>query len=267
MNTRFAALTLVLTALFSTGAYADTPTDQLDGSGRSILAEAFYGEGGVLSSADDTSFDNTSYLVIDWFDGPSVTYGYRWSTQGRTGEQLFADVVQGTLNNPNDEELYSKQQTFTFGGVSSQAIQGIGYNRDGDSDFGDLSDGTTQSNFVNNSGILGGVDAVDGVTAFDLEDSYAEGFFGSGGTWQFSVAGGNPYDGTSAWTDSQTGITDRILTDNSWDGWAFGVPDFSGAVGEAGADFRPRASVVPEPSSMLLLGLSGLAVAGRRRRS
>ena len=77
-----------------------------------------------------------------------------------------------------------------------------------------------------------------------------------------------PFEGT--WTvleAENTNITDLGLTLTATTlanpGWSFAV-DNSGANGLLTATFT--ASSIPEPSSLALLGLSGLMLAGRRRR-
>ncbi|MDA8563175.1 hypothetical protein N9L06_01860 [Mariniblastus sp.] len=216
---KLTAITLIFLVLASVSV-GDEPTDQL-ASGGALVAEAYYSSGGAVSSADDPNFDNTSYLVIDWQDSAApVLYGYRWSGQV-SGEQLVNDVIFGTQSNPADEALYGKQQTFPFGTF----VSSFGYDRDNDLSFGDLSDGTSQSDFTASNGLLESPQITSLVVANDSDDSYAEGDANFAlGAWEYYTAGANPFlIGGPGWGGSMVGFSDRLLSDNSWDAWYFGA--------------------------------------------
>ncbi len=255
---------LLLFAALTNVCLADEPTDQLSPGGR-LVAEAFYGPGGVLSSADDSNFDNTSYVVIDWNDSAlPVLFGYRWSDPATNGQQMFDDIIVGTQNNPDDEALFGKKQTFVFGGVSSAFLLSAGYDRNGNDDWGNLSDGSTMADFAG-SGLVEFGESPIVVNANDSGDSYREGGFGIGQAWEYYIADSNPYLANSSWISPMFGFTGRTLTDDSWDAWNF-LTDSSSFGTNADNIRAPAAVAIPEPTSFALLGLAGIAGLNRRRR-
>ncbi len=249
-------------SLFSGTSFADLTTDQSDANGDLIVAEEYYGPGGIVSSADDASFANTSYLVIDHGDGSTpIAYGYRWNDAATTGETMFSDIVFGTLGNSNDEELFAKVQTFSFG----KLIVGIGYNSDDDTSWGDLSDGTVMTDFATTNGIFETAQTAALVSSVDVSDSYQEGDSDFTRGWVYFDADSNPYTGPpSGWGDpAGVGFSDRILTDGAWDGWVFDS-DFT-VFGDQ-APGTPETVAVPEPGSLLFLWAGGITIWLRRPR-
>ena len=71
------------------------------------------------------------------------------------------------------------------------------------------------------------------------------GFGGGDDWWQYW----NRESESAEWAASFIGATDREVTDGVWDGWVYG---------------RATAPVVPEPSSILILGAAGSLLLRRR---
>ena len=202
---------------------------------------------------DDITFyvgsgSNRAGMVIDWADGRDpLIWGYRWDGAA-TGEDMFRDIAMA------DPRLFAKiSDQFAFGDF----IFGIGYDRDDDG-FG-ISDAT-----VFTDGLFVGP-ATDGATATDADDSYVEGF--NTGFFGYFVASGSPYDGGS-WGFAPVGISDRVLSDGDFDGFAF-APGFNGGEpalpvpatgGSAGGN-----NGVPEPTTFMF-GCVAIAVVGMRRK-
>ena len=91
------------------------------------------------------------------------------------------------------------------------------------------------------------------------------GFEGTQGeSWSYWVADEPPIN-SSDWTSANTGPTDRLLTDGSYDGWSLNVSSFNSG------GFPPindPPTTVPEPGTagiILLIGSAGLAYRRRRR--
>lgn len=257
----------------------DVVSDQLSGAGSAIVVEAFYGPGGVLSSAEDPNFTSTSYLVIDHNDGSTpVAFGYRYNDDSNsTSETLLSDVIFGTINNPNDEELYARFSTFVFDGIASTLINGIGYNTDGDADFGDLSDGTTRADFLSANGYLDASSASPAAFSLDIDDSYQESANNS--SWVFFDTDINPYlSGTPQWGNiAELGISSTALVDGSFNGFYFDfdfaeIPvdlvgvDGALAFGDLGPGV-PETAAIPEPTGLMFLWAGAIAIGlGRKRR-
>lgn len=184
------------------------------------------------------SGDNRAGLVIDWADGKlPVVYGYRFDGSA-TGQDMFDTLFA------QQPELFAKVEQFSFG----QAVLGIGIDRD--SDGFSVSDGV---NTILDSDFTDGLlqtptTEADGDTAVDADDSYLEGW--ATAFWGYYVS-----DGASDWGFASSGMTDRVLVDGDWDGFAY-APGFSGG---------PPSVDVPEPSSAALLVLAGAALLRRRR--
>jgi len=195
---------------------------------------------------------NQAAFVLDWNDGrDSLIWGYQWDGVA-TADDMFHAIVAA------DPRLFAKVAQFDFGGTLFEFIVGIGYDRDDDG-FA-LSDGTFFTD-----GFFDGPPS-DGATATDLDDSYVEGF--NTGFWAFYVADGNPYVGDT-WDESQVGTNDTILVDGGFVGFRF-APGFvaTAPTQEPVAATAPSSSqngAVPEPASLLMLGMGALALVVRRR--
>ena len=186
-------------------------------------------------------------LVVDWNDGihpTSIAWGFRWDGVA-TGEEMLTAIVNA------DSRLFAK---VTLPGSFGVSLIGMGYDLDGDG-FS-LSDGTL---FTDGLAISGGSDTA---YALDPDDHYREGWF-SAGYWSYWIGSGNPYDGGS-WGFSGSGMSDRVLTDGSWDGWSFAAaPTWDGGVPDP---FVPAQQEVPEPATVFLMG-AGLAAMATRRKA
>lgn len=194
----------------------------------------------ALSFSDITNWtgagSNEAALVIDWKDGGSHLWGYRWDGSA-TGEDMLRAVLA------SDSHLYMKVSTPTPYGV---ALFGLGYDENG----GGLALSTGEP-FVNRTIEVDGYDDADGAVAGDPADRYREGWYT--GYWSYWVAEGS----SPSWGYSGYGMSGRVLQNESWDGWSY--DDFSGSGGP------PSVTAVPEPASWAGLGFGMLALARRKR--
>ena len=149
-------------------------------------------------------------FVVDWQGESSgdnaLAWGYRWDGVA-TGEDMLRAIVAA------DDRLFAKLSGPTPQGVR---VYGLGYDADGDGQFG-----TTGGDFFNSEGITitgipEGTPPID--HASDPGDWYAEGWFS--GFWHFGTALTNPYAG-GQWFSDQLGATESILAEGTWNSWAF----------------------------------------------
>ncbi len=194
-----------------------------------------------------------SALVIDFNDGssdPVRVWGYRYDGAPSAYDMLI-DIV--TV----DTALHAKVDSQTAFGP---ALFGLGYDTDADG-FGITGFGTFDANGIADLNLDNGAtdsgpaeaSKVDGGTATDADDQYAEGWWSSG-FWLHYLAGDSPYAGSN-WT-SAFGLSTQTMTDGAWTGLSFdGVFGFD----------DPPSHPVPEPASLALL-LFGAAMMRRRQR-
>ena len=215
----------------------------------SVLVLQAGAQAGLVGTMDDVLFwtgsgSNRAVLVIDWNDGKaapgsefgeSLAWGFRWPTgEARTGEQLVRAI-----------DLADPRLDVAFDNHGGTTMFGVGYDLDGDG-------GTYTFDRADEDG-----------TATDSDDHFAEGWFNNGfwGYLKGSVSGNT----RPAFTESTGPFYNRILTNGSWDAWSF-TTDVDGTDGF----FIPSPGVplaaIPEPSTTLLLLLSGGLAAVRRRR-
>lgn len=147
---------------------------------------------------------NSAAVAIDW-DGENDTdqalvWGYRWQGSA-TGEDALRAVI-GV-----DPRAFLK--VAGFGGFGA-AVVGLGYDLNDDGEFA-ISDNTL---FDPTTGIA---DTTPSDSATPLPgDLYAEGW--EDAFWHYGLRshGGE-------WSSSQTGASQRLLTDGDWDSWALAV--------------------------------------------
>ena len=211
----------------------------------------------------------------------SLAWGYNFDGSA-TGWDMMTAIAAA------DDRLY------VVGG--SGTVQGIGYDLDGDGQYG-ISDGTntyTQADFTN--GVLGGLGYnTDSLVPTDSGDLYWGGWMGP--NWElWHEQGGNggfttdaPDRGTDEywtasdpfgfagshgeWAFSELGIEGISLEDGSWVGWSvaaagldYGNPNDPGTIAWLENKQAPL-SPVPIPAAVWLLGSGLLGLVGIRRRS
>lgn len=174
------------------------------------------------------SGSNEAVLVIDWNDEiapASLAWGYKWEGTA-TGRDMLNAVKAA------DNRLFEAIGGWN-GTAGTSTVYGFGYDVDGDG-----------GSFVSTAvGIETGY-------ASDADDHYSEGW-SSAGFWGYSSST-NGQD----WSYI-TGLSERVLSDNCWDGWSFGAAD----AGWWGGD--PTVPT-PEPVTAVLLGLGSLLALKRK---
>lgn len=177
-----------------------------------VSAPAMVAQGSTFS-ANDVEFwvgtgTNQSVLVVDW-DGSSsadvsLVWGYRWSNPTTTEDMLLAVLAA-------DPRMYAKISPPQASGV---ALYGVGYDQNANGSF-DLSDNTS----FNSSGFsMTAAPFYPVATATENADWYAEGW--EDAFWNFANAEENPFH-SGSWSTAMVGISNRVLSDGSWDSLAF----------------------------------------------
>jgi hypothetical protein len=189
------------------------------------------------------SGSNEAGFVVDWKTSSgdvSLAWGYRWNGTA-TGEDMLRALAGANVG------LYSTLGNF---GSFGYAVFGLGYDLDGNGQFGV----TPPLTFTNGISTLASASDVDPSRApTEPGDLYQEDWWT--GYWSYWTKS----DSQAPWVSSDVGMSDRILTNGSWDGWSFA----------AGYDASPPANpvaAVPEPASILLLAMAGPAFVLIRRR-
>ena len=186
------------------------------------------------------SGSNQAAVVVDWSDGQSpLVWGYRW-TDGASPKG--SDMILAILG--LDSRL-------SFSGTDFLSNFGFDADLNGTKDrFKGGFNGTTGEYWryaVNN-------DVYNHPTDFLLNSHIVP-------PNTTVIQNGNPYAATSpgTWIDSSTGVLDRPLVNGSWDGFVYSV------FGGAGPALPIPASPIPEPSSLLALGMVTLLMRRKRR--
>lgn len=216
-------------------------------------------QAGPVTSLDDVDVwvgtgSNRAAFVVDWRTGTgtsSFVWGYRWDGTA-TGEDMLRALAA------SDTGLYGT--VGYFGPGLGYALFGIGFDLNRDGNFGvtpplTFAGGIATQNRDN--------DLDDNRTAADPGDYYHEGWWE--GYWSYWV---KPGAGAN-WEYSSFGMSNRPLTDGSWDGWTFAK--FAEGFGfEPAAPFNPPAAVgsaVPAPATGVLALIAAPVLVVARRRS
>ena len=206
------------TALLSAfGANADVVTIQgipvegkLAESARKLMREGAASDAAQEFSFSDIKFwvgegANEAALVLQWnVDGEesALVWGYRFDGSA-TGYQMLEDIVKA------DDRLYMVASNGPFG----KALQGIGYDADGDGDIA-LLNSSGEERQLDDTGIL---IASGTFTAKDADDFFKCGFTTSG-YWAYFLEESGTLPPTQY---AKTGASGRILENGSVDGWTF----------------------------------------------
>ncbi|GAB5403420.1 MAG: hypothetical protein Aurels2KO_16510 [Aureliella sp.] len=203
----------------------------------------------VVNTFDDIALwtgtgANRAALVIDWADGrDALVWGYRFDSA--TGADMLRAVTEA------DPNLYAKVQD--FGGTLGWFTHGMGYDRNSNG-FG-ISTGT---NFGPDGFVFS--PSYSDASATDAADSYRETDAAFANSWAIWNGTGNAYPGAAGWATAQTGVSGRVLANNSWDGFQFNTLGFGNGIPPGSA-----VSAVPEPSGVCLLIAGVLGTSLRRR--
>lgn len=172
---------------------------------------------------------NEAALVIDFDDGLSpLAWGYRWEdTAMPTGEDMFRAIVAA------DGNLTSTIVDFGFGTFA----EAITYDR------GVITSSESSSPFLGN------------FWAYYVNAPQTAGDFSS---TTHGAPNGEPFDGGGTFNSSNTGHSDRPLSNGSWDGYVWSDGSLSPS--------EPIAAALPEPSSVIYLILSAIYFFSYRRK-
>jgi len=257
------------------------------GAGTGILNVS---TGGVLTAASHSSWDShigsSSTGILNLSGGSvglnyveigrnatgtlNVSGGNFTATRGKNGSSIFLGTDDGLGANGTGNINISGGVLMTRTGVTlGNGGAGIGnFNVIGSTaTIGIGSSGSIDGNWVQNAGstLSYSLDSsgLSKILIDDVGTSLASATFGVGSLLDLSFAGTPAVAGTWTLMEVENGaITDNGLAlTGASSGWSFAV-DNSGSNGLLKATYA-----VPEPSSTALLGLGGLALILRRRRS
>ena len=211
---------------------------------------------------------NSSAIAICWNESgtasESMVWGYNWN-----GTACGADMVSAVV--AADSKLFAMTEDTSSG--FGAALAGLGYDLDGDGNFG-ITNGTityTQEDFLNGVVAASNYD-YDGWTTTDEDDIWASGWYdGFWSYWHDDETEGalDPFEGAGEWEFSNLGMTGKALYDGSWNGWGYDADfdSFSGGSGDGLAEpINPVAASIPEPATLALLGLGSLILSKRREQ-
>ncbi|BBO86544.1 hypothetical protein DSCO28_71100 [Desulfosarcina ovata subsp. sediminis] len=225
-----------------------------------FIALMFCCHSAIASPYEDFDFDDITYwvgegenqaaFVVDWWDGKEpecLVWGYRWDGEATGEDMIVALVGNGTASSGTyaggfsgaDSRLYA---TLVYYSGLGYALTGLGYDLDNDG-------------FEYDPG------AEPGETGYpaDIDDHYVEGWYS--GYWSYWLS-----DNDSDWSYSGYGLSNRTLSDGSWDGWSFSN---TAAMGAGSAPPTPTAAEapVPIPGAIWLLGGGLIGIIGMRRKN
>ncbi|MEM1157809.1 MAG: PEP-CTERM sorting domain-containing protein [Verrucomicrobiota bacterium] len=217
--------------------------------------------GQVLFSLDSITYygtgSNRAAFVVDWNNGAGnevLAWGYNWDG-GATMETMISDLAAA------DPNLFVRWDSDAGLGAF---LYGLGY-QNGATAFDvigafDPSGNPSSSSFIDGVWDIHTGAGFEVPTAFSGTAANAGDFYNEGFVWTSYVAGSAPDFTTSLsetsllspadWTGTSLGISNVSLVDEGW--YGFGN--------------SREINTVPEPSSVLLMLIGGVALVLRRRR-